>query len=64
MEALKTTHPEPALIIKSIEQLHDVLMVTRRQNVNLHHVVFQLLLCLRVNDLGCSQDPRLSVLSL
>lgn len=58
------THPEFALIIESVEQLDNVLVVAGGQNVNLHHVVLQLLLCLGVNHFGCCQDARLFVLSL
>lgn len=62
--ALPSTHPEFALIIESVEQFDNVLVVAGGQDVNLHHVVLQLLLGLCVNNFGCSEDSRLFVLSL
>lgn len=64
LSARLETHPEFALIIESIKQLDNVVVVARGQDVNLHHVVFQLFLRLCVNDFGCSQGASLLVLSL
>lgn len=61
---LPSTHPQFALIIESVEQLDNVVVVAGGQDVNLHHVVLQLLLCLGVNHFGCRQDACLFVLSL
>lgn len=48
------THPEFALIIESVQQFDDVLVVAGGQDVDLHHVVLQFLLGLCVNNFGCS----------
>lgn len=58
------THPEFALIIESIKQFDNVLVVTGGQDVNLHHVVLQLLLGLCVNNFGRSENAGLFVLGL
>lgn len=52
--ALSLTHPQFALEVESIEQFDNVLVVAGGQDVNLHHVVLQLLLSLCVNNFGCS----------
>lgn len=62
--ALSHTHPQLALVVKSVEQFDNVLVVTGGQDVDLHHVVLQLFLGLRVNNFGSSEDARLLVLSL
>lgn len=62
--ALSHTHPQFALVVKSVEQFDDVLVVAGGQDVDLHHVVLQFLLGLCVDDFGSSEDARLLVLSL
>lgn len=59
-----STYPEFVLIVKRIEELDDVAVVTFSQDVNLHHVVFQLLLTFCLNHFGCSQNPSLLVTGL
>lgn len=61
---LEDTHPQFALIIESVQQFDDVLMIAGGQDVDLHHVVLQLFLSLRINDFGGGKDARLPVLSL
>lgn len=57
-------YPEFALEVEGIQQLDDVLVVAGGQNVDLHHVILQLVLRLCVDDLGGSESPVLFVLSL
>ena len=52
--AYPSTHPEFALIIESVKQFDNIWVVAGGQNVDLHHVVLQLFLCLSVNNFGCS----------
>ena len=58
------THPQLAVIVEGIQQLDYVVVVAGGQDIDLHHVVLQLLLGLGVDHFGCSQDARLLVLSL
>lgn len=58
------TYPKFAIKIKGIQQFHNVMVVAGGQNVNLYHVILQLILCLCVNNLGSSKGPILLVLSL
>lgn len=48
------TYPEFVVVVKCIEQLDYVAMVTFSQDVNLHHVVFQLIFTLCLDHFGCS----------
>lgn len=57
-------YPEFALEVEGIQQLDDVMVVAGGQNVDLHHVILQLILRLCVDDLGGSESPVLFVLSL
>lgn len=57
-------YPEFALEVEGIQQLDDVMVVAGGQNVDLYHVILQLILRLCVNDLGSSEGPVLFVLSL
>lgn len=57
-------YPEFAIEVEGIQQLDDVMVVARGQNVNLHHVILQLIFCFCVDNLGSSESPVLFVLSL
>lgn len=61
---MSDTYPEFAIEVEGIQQLHDVMVVARGQNVDLHHVILQLIFCLCVDNLGSSESPVLFVLSL
>lgn len=49
-----SAHPQLALVVEGVEQFDDVLVVAGGQDVDLHHVVLQLLLSLCVDDFGSS----------
>lgn len=57
-------YPKFALEVKGIQQFDNVMVVAGGQNVDLHHVILQLILRLCVNNLGSSKGPGLLVLSL
>lgn len=58
------TYPKFAFEIEGIQQFDNVMVVTGGQNVNLYHVILQLILRLCVDNLGSSKGPILLVLSL
>lgn len=58
------TYPKFAFKIEGIQQFDDVIVVAGGQNVNLHHIILQLILCLCVDYLGSSKCPVLLVLGL
>jgi hypothetical protein len=51
-------------MVEGVQQLDDVAVVTLGQDIDLHHVILQLLLSLRLNDFGCSQRSSLLILGL
>lgn len=58
------SYPKFAFKIEGVQQFDNVMVVAGGQNVDLYHVVLQLILCLCVNNLGGSKGPVLLVLSL
>lgn len=58
------THPKFAFKIEGIQQFDNVMVIAGGQNVNLYHVILQLILRLCVNNLSSSKRPILLVLSL
>lgn len=48
-------------MVKCVKQLDNVAVVTFSQDVDLHHVVLQLVLTFGLNHFGCSQDSCLFV---
>lgn len=62
--APSAAHPEPPVPVERIQQLGDVGVVTASQDLDLHHVVLQLLLAGGVDHLGGRQRPRHLVLRL
>lgn len=58
------TYPKFAFEIEGIQQFDNVMVVAGGQNVNLYHVILQLILRLCVDNLGSSKGPILLVLSL
>ena len=57
-------YPELVVVVEGIHQLDYVVVVTFGQNVNLHHVLLQLLLAFGLDHLGRSQDAGLLVFGL
>lgn len=57
-------HPKFALEVEGVQQFDDVMVVAGGQNVDLDHVILQLILRLCVNNLGSGEGPGLLVLSL
>lgn len=57
-------YPKFALEVEGIQQFDNVMVVAGGQNVDLDHVILQLILRLRVNNLGSGKGPGLLVLSL
>lgn len=55
------TYPQRVVIVEGVEQLDDVAMVTFGQDVNLHHVVLQLIFTLGLDLLGGGQSSSLLV---
>lgn len=51
-------------MVEGVQQLDNVAVVTLCQDIYLHHVILQLLLSLRLNDFGCSQDSSLLIFGL
>lgn len=57
-------YPKFALEVEGVQQFDNVMVVAGGQNVDLDHVILQLILRLCVNNLGSSKGPGLLVLSL
>lgn len=55
------TYPQRVVVVEGVEQLDDVAMVTFGQDVNLHHVVLQLIFTLGLDLLGGGQSSGLLV---
>lgn len=60
----KITHPQFGIIVEGIQQFHDVMVIAGGEDFYLHHVILQLLVSRRADDLGGSQDTRLFILGL
>lgn len=58
------TYPKFVLKVEGIQQFDNVMVVAGGQDVNLHHVVFQFIFSLCVNNLGRGESPILFVLGL